>query len=67
MNKAKYVLCLEKRYGNFTYGKIYEAIPHTIRNTTKEPTNFRITDDDGDFYTIAEKVDKLKKNWEWII
>lgn len=62
------VLCLEKRYGNFTYGKIYEAEPLATKGLgkNKQLANFRITDDDGDYYTIADTVDTLKTNWEWV-
>lgn len=65
---SKKVLCLEKRYGNFTYGKVYEATPGFTKGLGKykQPAEFRITDDDGDYYTIAHTVNELSKNWKWV-
>lgn len=65
LEKMKLVRCLEKRYINFTYGKIYEAIPFAIKGKHNEPCEFRIIDDEEDFYTIAVTTDSILKNWEW--
>lgn len=64
----KKVHCLEKRYGNFEYGKVYEAESRMVKGLGKykQPAEFRITDEDGDYYTIAETVVTLQKNWKWI-
>lgn len=65
MKQEMNVICLDKRYGNFTYGKTYVATPRGVMVYTKEPVDYEITDDEGDLYIIAERKHLLKKNWKW--
>ena len=61
------VRCLEKRYGNFTYGKVYEAKPKARTNgKPSREVDYRVLDDEGDYYTVAKDEHSIKANWEWI-
>ena len=64
MKKAR---CLENRYGNFVYGKIYPAKSFAIKGLKENrvPADFRIVDEDGDLYPIGD-LDRLKRGWEWV-
>jgi hypothetical protein len=64
----KKVKCVSDMYGNFTYNKVYEAVPFATKGLGeyKQLADFRIEDDDGDLYTVAETIDTLKRDWEWV-
>lgn len=54
--KTLKVRCVSDKYGNFRYNKIYlaEAMSRHIGGE-KLYSNYRITDEDGDYYTIQSK------------
>jgi hypothetical protein len=60
------VRCLWKNVGNFVYGKIYDAECWSVYASTKEPASFRVTDEDGDNYTITKGGKLDTKHWEWV-
>lgn len=66
--KERSVLCLEKRYANFIYGKVYAARARAFKGlgAFRQPTDYYITDEDGDYYTISETENQLKDKWQWI-
>lgn len=47
------VRCISKKYGNFEYNKIYTA--EAGGKTKTLYTDFRITDEDGDYYILHEE------------
>lgn len=47
------LLCIKSKYSNFEEGKIYEAISYAKQGN--QCTNFKIQDEDGDLFTIADK------------
>jgi hypothetical protein len=51
--EGKVLICISNKYGNFTKGKLYKVIVEA-RNRLCEATNYRITDDDGDWYSIGK-------------
>lgn len=48
----KYFKCITNKYGKFKLDKVYEARALYYRILDKSPTEFKITDEDGDYYTI---------------
>lgn len=61
----KKVKCLKKRYANFIYGKTYTAEPMGFKVKTNMPVNFRIKDEDGDYYTVAKDLNNIERGWVW--
>ena len=47
---------VSKKYGNFVYNKVYKAVARS-RGIVKPYvyTDFKITDEDGDLYTLDER------------
>ncbi|XOQ12597.1 MAG: hypothetical protein ACFWTY_01100 [Shouchella clausii] len=62
----RHVLCLWERVGNFTYGKVYKATPRAVRAHDNKPTCYYVTDDEGDYYTITDHLDRLHRKWRWV-
>lgn len=53
-NKTLKVRCTTKRSGNFIYNKVYVAVAHSKHIGGGNYADFRIEDEDGDYYTIYE-------------
>lgn len=66
--KKKQAICLEKKYANFIYGKVYEAKAFATKGLGKHrrPADFKIIDEDGDYYQIAETETEINKKWKWV-
>ncbi|PGP20970.1 hypothetical protein COA01_15640 [Bacillus cereus] len=67
--KIKKVRYLKKGYSNLQQDKIYEAEAYSIigLGANKQFARYRITDEEGDYYTVANgTVDSLEKGWEWV-
>lgn len=68
-DKTKKVRYFKKGYSNLQYGKTYDAeASATIGlKDNKQFARYRITDESGDYYTVAQgTVDSLEKGWEWV-
>ena len=46
--------CISKKYGNFTYNKIYTAEAGSKHIHGGNYSDFRVTDEDGDYYTVYD-------------
>lgn len=67
--KTKKVRYLKKGYSNLQQDKIYVAEASSIMGlgANKQFARYRITDEEGDYYTVANgTVDSLEKGWEWV-
>lgn len=54
-----YIEWLSNKYGNFIAHKYYKAIAQFTKPYNHMNTGFRITDEDGDFYTLDQRdIDK---------
>ena len=53
---AMELLCTKSKYGNFKEGKIYKATAYSTIGKSCNYTNFKIVDEDGDLFTISEKL-----------
>lgn len=60
--EGRSVICISKKYGNFTYEKEYPLLVKGV-NTKGEPCDFRIEDDEGDYFPISEKDIIKRKMW----
>ncbi|MCU7667521.1 hypothetical protein [Bacillus thuringiensis] len=67
--KIKKVRCFKKGYTNLQQGKIYdaEAFSSMKLGANNHFARYRITDEEGDYYTVANgTADSLEKGWEWV-
>lgn len=48
----KNLICITNKYGNFTKDKIYPISVSMINAKTKIPAEFRIVDDEGDYFHV---------------
>lgn len=46
--------CITKKYGNFIYNKIYTAEASSKHIHGGNYSDFRVTDEDGDYYTVYD-------------
>lgn len=55
--KEMELLCTKSKYGNFVEGKTYKAVAFATmgKGVNVEYTHFKITDEDGDYYSIKEE------------
>lgn len=62
------VLCLERRYGNFIFGKIYLATSRHVRGTgaNRHYADYQIEDEDGDSYSIDKELVQPNPRWKWV-
>ena len=44
--------CISKKYGNFINNKIYTAEAHASKINRTIFTDYKVTDEDGDYYTV---------------
>ncbi|MEJ1517611.1 hypothetical protein R3O67_30820 [Bacillus cereus] len=67
--RIKKVRYLKKGYSNLQYGKTYDAEAYATigLGANKQYARYRITDEEGNYYTVANTtVDSLEKGWEWV-
>jgi len=52
--QGKYLICISDKYGNFTKGREYPVMTPYIRISDNKPAEYRIPDNDWDYYTIGK-------------